>query len=94
MKEFHVYLDNCEQIILKSYKETKLALENKLPIIRTYQTNFICSDVISKGYRLFIHSKIDAFEITIGNCDRTDKYIREEHNLEKLVLSGLFNFNI
>lgn len=96
-KEFHVWLDtlkipSIEEEVYISYEGTKLALEYKENVINTTQASFLKTSILD-DYRLFVHKDGKQIEITLGDCQGTDRYIKAGHNLEKLVLGGEFSFD-
>lgn len=97
IKEFHVWLDilgisNIEEDVYYTYIGTKYVLEGKESIIHTTQTSFLRTYILD-DYRLFVHKGGKKIEITLGDCQGTDRIIKAGHNLEKLVLAGEFSFN-
>jgi len=92
VKEFHVWLDDVG--IGRHYSSfvlTEQALERKQSVIHTTQTHFLKTSILD-DYRLFIHKDGKQLEITLGDCQGTSRKIKEEHNLERLVLGGEFDF--
>lgn len=97
-KEIHLYLnshypqDTCTNLI---DTQSVINIYNKQDegIINTTQTCVINTKRFEDGYRLFVHFNDNDFtEIVLGdNNERTDREIKMEHNLEKLILSGEFN---
>ena len=95
-KELHVFIynpfnDNKYQhaAICMDYKTTEAAIERMDNFIYTTCTRVVTSDMIRKGYRIFIHldeEKVN--EIKIGENDWTDKEIRWSHRLEEFLYNG------
>jgi len=99
-KEMHVYLDMLSVLtemangeigeVCQSYKDTYTFLNKEHnDIIRTTITHFLSWDF---GERLFVHVNNEVHEITLGECEGTDKDIRVAHNLEKLLFAGKFSW--
>lgn len=60
--------------------------------VGTIQVCTLSTSLFAKGYRIFVHDKPGSkFEITLGNCERTNREIRMGHDLEKMLLSGEFD---
>lgn len=76
-----------------TYRTTKLLIELESERIDTTQIVLCTTDLFRKGYRIFIHpTKGNMFEIKLGdNSPYTDKEIRMEHNLYKMLIAGTFN---
>lgn len=97
IKEFHVWLDtlgipDIEKDVYYTYMGAEYALEGKESIIHTTQTSFLRTSILD-DYRLFVHKGGKQIEITLGDCQGTDRIIKAGDNLEKLVLGGEFSFN-
>ena len=97
VKEFHVWLDivaipDIEKDVYYTYIGVKYALEGKESIIHTTQTSFLRTSILD-DYRLFVHKDGKQIEITLGECQGTDRIIKAGDNLEKLVLGGEFSFD-
>lgn len=103
-KEIHVLLDfihNYPPEILPygyyvgfshSRAEVQRDIELQNPIIFTSQTS-VCNTVnIEKGYRIFVYmlDKKTVVELKLGSIEGCDKEIRKAHNLEKMLLAGVF----
>jgi len=73
------------------YYETLQAIENNESKIYTTQLSLLDTSLFIKGYKIFIREKDkDLFEIKLGVNDRTNREIKLEYNLEKLLLRGEF----
>ena len=95
-KEIHFYY-NIDDIPIDvgyylDWKETLEALENDFPIIRTTAMGILTysSKLFDAGYRIFIWDDHGEFELTLGNCARTNREIRYTHNHFKMWVSGEF----
>ena len=89
-KEFHVYLDSYLGGFY-TYCGTLEALNSEQPFIQTTQLSFLSTALLEK-YRVFLHKGDKQIEITLGECQGTDRIIKAGDNLEKLVLGGEFSF--
>lgn len=63
-------------------------LESKTPIIHTTQPHF-CQ---FRYGRIFVHYNGTVHEIAKGKCEGTNREIKEGHNIEKMLLSGEFDW--
>ena len=95
-KEIHFYY-NIDDIPIDSachidWKGTLKALENDFLIIHTTAMGILTysSRLFDAGYRIFIWDDHGEFEITLGNCARTNREIRKEHNIFKMWENGEF----
>lgn len=89
-KEFHVYLDT-HGINYQTYLGTLEAINDERDIIKTTQLSLLSTTLFEK-YRVFLHKGDKQIEITLGDCQGTDRNIKVTDNLEKLVMAGEFNF--
>ena len=92
VKEIHFYSyynSNC----IHSWRDTERAIEKGNNYIETTQMGLLSTNLIEKGYHIFVHNHYDDFfEITLGTCERTDKDIRLAHNIFKLWKAGTFDY--
>jgi len=96
--EYHLYLYRITLTdMLLTVDEVENAIEEGQSVINTVQVCTLSTVLLSKGYRIFIHYKNGDeqkhFEITLGECEHTTREIRIAHNLEKMLLSGVFDLS-
>lgn len=95
-KEIHIWLDRIgwdeyddDSYLCKSITETEAILEcKKTKIVHTTQPHY-CQFRYGK---IFVHIGGKMHEITIGDCDGTNREMREGHNLEQMLFSGEFSW--
>ncbi len=99
-KEIHLYIkfdfdywDKDIPVIVDFY-EAMLLFENPIlradNILHTTQTHFL---KFSYGERLFVHTADGkVHEITLGECEGTGRNITRFHNIERMLLQGVFNW--
>lgn len=95
-KEIHFYYDldviPNEVGYFTDWKETTDAILRGDEIIRTTQMGILTYSVqlFEWDYRIFIYDEGGEFELTIGDCARTNREIRLGHNHFKMWVSGEF----
>ena len=97
VEELHLWMDNKYLDLIDhgffihdTYIDTELALMNhKIPVIHTTQIEFLD---FRYAKRLFVHIYGEEHEITLGNCEGTDKEIRPAHKLSKMLINGAFDY--
>lgn len=90
-KEFHLYLNKPIATGYYSYFNTLEAINDERDIIKTTQLSLLSTTLLEK-YRVFLHKDDKQIEITLGDCQGTDRNIKVTDNLEKLVMAGEFSF--
>lgn len=88
-QEIHIHLDDVPAGCLTTYCLTERAIEDDIDVIHTTQTHF-CS--LRYHRRVFVHVNGEQHEITIGECEGTNRVIREAHNIERMLLAGAFDW--
>ena len=90
-KEIHFYKYYNSDCI-HSWRDTERAINSGKEYINTTQMGLLSTNLIEMGYHIFVHEDYDNFfEITLGDCERTDKEIRLAHNIFKMWMSGTFS---
>lgn len=89
-KEIHFY-KYYNSSCLHSWRDTEKAINIGKEYIETTQMGLLSTELSERGYRIYVHDDYDDFfEIKLGNCERTDKCIRLEHNIFKMWVAGAF----
>lgn len=94
-EELHLHLTMDELPLHPQIRTTYLATYERVslpkifPIVHTTQTHFL-NWVYAK--KLFVHCYGKVHEITLGNCEGTNREIKAGHNIEKMLLSGEFSW--
>lgn len=96
-KEIHFYSStdyttDSTCLYLVGWENTLYAINAGDTIIHTLQMGLltISSKLFDAGYRIFIHDDHGEFELTLGDCARTNREIRYAHNHFKMWVSGEF----
>jgi hypothetical protein len=93
MKEFHLWFNAAYDLrtTIHTYGLVETAIKKGRPIIHTTQVECITMRLIEQGYRIFVHCEdYSVFEITLGDCDRTDREIRMGHKISHMLIAGGF----
>lgn len=73
------------------YYETLDAIESGIGEIHTTQIVLLSTRLWMEGYRTFVREMDgEIFEIRLGDNERTNREIREGHNLCKMLVAGEF----
>ncbi len=96
VKSIFVHLDNSlEELngeklkIYTTYVDTYNAIKRDEPCIRTTQTAFLQFEYAE---RIFAVVNGETHEITMGDCEGTTREIRRAHNLQKMLIAGVFDW--
>lgn len=95
-KEIHFYYDESDipygEPHYTDWLGTLTGIEEGDYKIHTTQMGLltISSKLFDAGYRIFIYDDHGEFELTLGNCARTNREIRYTHNHFKMWVSGEF----
>ena len=89
-KEIHFYAYYNSHCI-HGWRDTKRDIERDQEYIETTQMGLLSTDLLVKGYKVYIHDDYDdKYELKLGDCPRTDKEIRVANNLFKMWKAGAF----
>ena len=98
MKEIHFYKD-LKKISLydflnkfyQSHNETIKAIKSDIEVIHTAALSALCfSDLLDKGYKIFLHENGKCGELHEGTTELTDKELRKGHNISNIWIGGGF----
>ena len=99
-EEFYLDMRNSEGLIHKyfylGYMETEEAIYNDETMIHTLQMCCLDTSLFRLGYRIFIHEESgDVYEVKLGtDNERTNRELKEGHNIFKMWLSGEFEKDV
>ena len=94
IREMHVWLElpfmtRMTVDVYTTYMSTCKALQKQEPVIHTTLLYFA---KLWMAERLFIHIGNECHEITEGECEGTDMWIRRSHSIDRLLLAGVFDW--
>jgi hypothetical protein len=93
-KEIHFYKDYPydvpNDVLLITHNGTKWAVENSVKVIHTTALTMLSFDLLDDGYRIFLHENDKVLECKPG-MEGTEKDIRYEHNIFKLIRGRYFD---
>ena len=72
-----------------TYMDTLNKINEGYDIIRTTQIEFLS---FRYAERLFVVVNGETHEITLGECEGTNREIRESHNLPRMLIAGHFDW--
>lgn len=98
MKEIHFYKDLKEISLPKflrgfyaSHNETIRAIKADEKVIYTVALSALCfSNLLDKGYKIFLHENGKCGELHEGTTELTDKELRRGHNISTIWIGGGF----
>ena len=78
--------------VYHGYDDTSCALYRENEEILTTQISLLHAKLFHCGYRIFVREHDEnTFEIKLGDNERTNRIIRDCHNLEKMLIAGEFD---
>ena len=98
MKEIHFYKD-LKGILLydflnnfyQTHNETIKGIRSGIGVIHTTALSALCfSDLLDKGYKIFLHENGKCGELHEGTTELTDKELRKHHDIRKIWICGGF----
>ena len=105
-KEIHFYKDLEDELgelgkamngecafkyFYRSHNDTMIAIKKGNPTIHTYAISALCfSDLLDKGYKIFLHENGKCGELHEGTTELTDKELRKGHNISNIWIGDGF----
>lgn len=98
MKNIHFYKDLVGVSLPKflrnfysSHNETIKGIKADMETIHTVALSALCfSDLLDKGYKIFLHENGKCGELHEGVTELTDKELRKGHNISNIWIGGGF----
>jgi hypothetical protein len=94
MKEIHFYKDlkNLSELAIDvCHNSTINAILNEVEIIHTTALSALCfSDLLDKGYKIFLHENGRVGELHEGTTELTDKELSKHHDIRRIWIGGGF----
>lgn len=98
MKNIHFYKDLKDISLPRflrdfyaSHNETIRAIKTNEEVIHTVALSALCfSDLLNKGYKIFLHENGKCGELHEGTTELTDKELRRGHNISNIWVGGGF----
>lgn len=100
MKEIHFYKDlkdiSLYEFLNKfytSHNETIKAIKYDIDVIHTTALSALCfSNLLDKGYKIFLHENSKCGELYEGTTELTDKELRKGHDISRIWIGGGFEY--
>ena len=105
-KEIHFYKDLEDELgelgkamngecafkyFYRSHNDTMIAIKKGNPTIHTYAISALCfSDLLDKGYKIFLHENGKCGELHECTTELTDKELRKGHNISNIWIGDGF----
>lgn len=98
MKEIHFYKDLKDVSLYdflnkfyQSHNETVKDIKFGVEVIHTTALSALCfSDLLDRGYKIFLHENGKCGELHEGTTELTDKELRKGHNISNIWIGGGF----
>lgn len=98
MKNIHFYKDLVGISLRRflrdfytSHNETIMAIKADVKVIHTVALSALCfSDLLDKGYKIFLHENGKCGELHKGVTKLTNKELRKGHNISNIWIGGGF----